>query len=393
MWFEVRSIAYVTAVNLLVIAIAFLIQWLRERDRCLLDWSIGFALGAVGSELSARRGTLPDWVVVAVGITLLMLIYVYTYIGLCRLLGCRPWRTIWLLPLLPLLSFSLHMYFILVDFRPGIWPMITGYMRVLVCGMIIVLLRRHRASMSPHAAALLQWSLLVMALFMLARGTMSVWVPNSGNFAESNAPAITYIVTAACTLAMMLGLLSLHVDQLLNKLERAANTDVLTGLRNRRRFNELAGSALSAGARNKQGLWLLMIDIDHFKQINDTFGHDAGDDALQRVGHTLRDTLRGGDIVARYGGEEFCILLPNTGQDAAHATAQRLLQRVAQLRVGPQNNHPVTISVGAAAQQEDDGGLDALLKRADRALYEAKTSGRNCAIGFEAAHVAAPVQA
>jgi len=221
-----------------------------------------------------------------------------------------------------------------------------------------------------------------MGLFMFARATAAIWMPQSYSLTLSSGPAITYFVTAACTLGMMLGLLAVHVDQLLKKLESAANTDVLTGLRNRRFFNELAHAELERSIRDHGSLWLLMIDIDHFKNINDTLGHTEGDRVLRQVAQVFRESLRSYDMVARYGGEEFCALLSNADEAAARAIAQRLLQSVADLYIGPQRDHKVTVSIGVAYRGEADRNLEDMLKRADRALYEAKNSGRNRIVGF-----------
>ena len=379
---EVRSIAYVTAINLLIISCGFFLQWLRERSPSLRDWSIGFGIGAVGCELSALRGVAPDFVTVLVANLLMHTLFVMIYLGVRRQFSDTPNRTIWIIPAV---AAMFYLWYVIIDPAPPAWPIITGYVRTLICLAILVLLREHRAQMSTYSATLLQASMCIMGLFMLVRASVSPWIPFSSDFNSSSAPAVTYFVTAACTIAMMFGLVSLYVDQLLGKLEHAANVDVLTGLYNRRRFDELARVELARAQRNRDELWLLTIDIDHFKRINDTFGHDAGDKVLRETGLAMRHALRSYDVVSRYGGEEFCILLPATGAVAAKATAQRLSELVRNIKAGPEGAHAVSISVGAAALRQADQRLEDLVKRADTALYQAKCSGRDRVVGFELA--------
>ncbi len=120
---------------------------------------------------------------------------------------------------------------------------------------------------------------------------------------------------------------------------------------------------------------VLMLDVDHFKQINDTFGHAAGDQVLQRIGAAISASLRDNDIAGRLGGEEFAILLPNTPPDTAIEVAERLRALIAKLRVN--DEHPVTASIGLAFAKAPATELGALLSSADSAMYLSKVSGRN----------------
>jgi len=164
-------------------------------------------------------------------------------------------------------------------------------------------------------------------------------------------------------------------------LSQAAITDSLTGLRNHRAFQESLLSLVQMAERYSQPLSLIMLDIDHFKQFNDRFGHPAGDELLRQVASVLRQSARAYDVVARYGGEEFAILLPNTDLQEALRVAERLRQQIAAI----QNPHaPVTASFGVATYRHRSAPAT-LLYEADSALYEAKRRGRNrvCAYGAE----------
>eukprot|EP01041_Mallomonas_annulata_P042348 gene42348-biopygen30320 len=136
------------------------------------------------------------------------------------------------------------------------------------------------------------------------------------------------------------------VDELNQALHELARTDPLTGLRNRRAFDDSLGLEIAAVERTRSPLSLLVLDVDHFKQINDSFGHDAGDKVLRSIAQVLGGCVRIIDIVARVGGEEFAVILPHTDAQGAHEVAQRMRVAVAQASWLGQ---PTTISIGAAS--------------------------------------------
>ena len=166
-------------------------------------------------------------------------------------------------------------------------------------------------------------------------------------------------------------LASLNAD-----LQRLARVDVLTGLSNRRDIEETLTGALSAARRHESSLAVLLIDIDHFKRVNDTRGHQAGDAVLTATGHALEMALRAEDSVGRWGGEEFLAVLPDTDAAGALVIAERLRAHAA--KPGPGSANPrdaITVTIGAASWQS--GGMDDLISRADHALYASKAAGRN----------------
>ena len=160
--------------------------------------------------------------------------------------------------------------------------------------------------------------------------------------------------------------------------ERLACSDGLTGLNNRRHFQVLANNEWTRFQRYKRPLALLMIDIDKFKSVNDTYGHDVGDEVIKAVAGVLQNNKRTTDIAGRLGGEEFALLLPEATPDNAILVAERFRQLVANLVISAGDVRvPVTISVGAAVCDAETSGIEELLKQADVALYEAKRTGRN----------------
>ncbi|HUC62733.1 MAG TPA: PleD family two-component system response regulator [Alphaproteobacteria bacterium] len=157
-------------------------------------------------------------------------------------------------------------------------------------------------------------------------------------------------------------------------------TDSLTGLYNRRYLEAHLGTLMQRVLRGGRPFALLVIDIDHFKQVNDVHGHAAGDEVLRELSHRLVHSVRNFDLVARMGGEEFVVIMPDASNEVMAAVAERLCQRVARQPfqlTEPAREIEVTVSIGCAAASSEDERPDALLKRADEALYRAKRSGRN----------------
>jgi two-component system cell cycle response regulator len=174
-----------------------------------------------------------------------------------------------------------------------------------------------------------------------------------------------------------------YTDFLRNNLDQSlelAVTDALTGLHNRRYMAGQLSALLQRAARGGEPVAALMVDIDHFKRINDTFGHDVGDAVLQEFAVRLASNVRTMDLPCRYGGEEFVVIMPDTRMDAAERIAERLRMHVAGAPfkvIKGGEALTVTVSVGVAVTGEGGDTPDGLLKRADAAVYEAKTGGRN----------------
>ncbi len=171
-----------------------------------------------------------------------------------------------------------------------------------------------------------------------------------------------------------------HLRENVQQTMEMAITDGLTGLQNRRYLESHLGTLVDQARDRSKALAALIVDLDFFKSVNDTFGHDAGDDVLREFARRLRKNVRGIDLTCRYGGEEFVIVMPETDRAQAYAIAERLRQRVAGepfLVLGGAKALDVTISVGVATLDHHEDTPETILKRADNALYLAKRGGRN----------------
>jgi diguanylate cyclase (GGDEF)-like protein len=191
---------------------------------------------------------------------------------------------------------------------------------------------------------------------------------------------------ALLTTGLLLGLVGFFFRQLVRELAKArhqletfAMTDPLTGLFNRRQILQRFEQECERANRGGEGLSCIMLDIDHFKQVNDTFGHQVGDDVLQKIASLSRLTLRAYDDVGRYGGEEFVAILPRTSLDTAQVVAERLRTAIETADIMQKTNgdrHLLTASLGLSQWKPFDT-VDTMIQRADQALYRAKVAGRN----------------
>jgi len=176
------------------------------------------------------------------------------------------------------------------------------------------------------------------------------------------------------------------------RLAQLAVTDGLTGLYNHRHLHERLTLEVERSQRSGLPLSLLMLDVDHFKQFNDSFGHPAGDEVLRQLARVLTDTRRANDVVARYGGEEFAVILVDTAKFTAAKVAERVRERVVahDFSDAAQKAGKISVSIGVATFNEDGTDAEALVRSADTALYAAKRAGRNRVVLYTEALGATP---
>jgi diguanylate cyclase (GGDEF)-like protein len=222
-------------------------------------------------------------------------------------------------------------------------------------------------------------SLLVLPLVLHDRalGTLILGAKRRHAFGEAVRPTLEVLASHLAT--------SLSNARMIAQLEKMATTDGLTGLLNKRAMFDDAERKVAAAARFGRALSVLIVDIDHFKKVNDTYGHDVGDTVIRGVGDVLRRHKRNTDVVSRFGGEEFVALCEQTDAKGAMLLAERIREELAKIVFHtPMGTLSVTCSIGVATFPDAGQSWEALFKSADEALYVSKRSGRNRSTAWSA---------
>ncbi|HEY0200047.1 MAG TPA: diguanylate cyclase [Rhodanobacter sp.] len=341
-------------------------------------WGVVLLLQALGWLLLSLRGQISDSLSILLGNALLMVSYAETTRALRMLLGVPQYRRI--LAVIGVAGWLGVVWFAQVDpdYRMRVYSVLLSlgiYVSMLLWPLRHAL--RRGGSMAQR----------VMLLVLL--GACVTWVPRvCGLSAGAGQPGdllmatpgniVNLIYGAVEPVLASIGFLLMYNEMAQTELRRLARTDPLTGVLNRMALDEQAHALFLQPAGHGPGCAALMIDADHFKTINDRFGHAGGDGVLATLAAAIAGQLRASDILGRIGGEEFLILLPDTTMDAATALGERLRTVVADLRFELDGEpRTITISVGVAARTPDDRQPGMLIRRADRALYAAKHAGRN----------------
>jgi diguanylate cyclase (GGDEF)-like protein len=296
------------------------------------------------------------------------------YLALENWLGRRPMRRL-LLVLAFLMPIGYALSFDSYQVR-------VGWANLMLAGQLLILAR---AALSPNVRDFgrASWRyplfgcLVVMAAFTAARGILGAWFTDLYPFFRAPTPVNLGALVAA-NMSLVLGTMTMLAawrEEAEQQLHLLAITDPLTGLLNRNGWTAQSQRAVRQALRRQEPLSLLMLDLDHFKQINDTYGHEAGDAALRHFGQLLLRCQRTGDIYARMGGEEFCVLLLNADAAAARTFDSRLRAELVRQPL-PRLPQPLGFSAGHALYRGPQETLDAAMIRADGALYRAKATGR-----------------
>ncbi len=365
----------------------------EQRASSLQFAAFGFT-GAAAMGLFSLRGQAPDWL--AVGLCDLLMVQALVHL---RIASERFFRV----PVnhaehaAALGVTALVLLFTGLDPQEGLTLRIAGMSAVL---SLVILRAVHVAQprMRAEAGFWLSWALhgpgLLLGLATLWRSCTAllgdpVAADLLSGLRSNQALALGLIVVMAGVHFAYGGLL---LDRLMRRLRHLSRHDALTGLLNRRAMDERLAAEWQRHLRLHEPFALLLLDIDHFKRVNDRHGHAVGDHALKALAEVLRELLRPTDSAARVGGEEFLVMLPGVDAPRALAAAERLRQEIARVAVpGTEPGHVLhlTVSIGVADAVPQDGSLAQLLLRADQALYRAKAEGRDRVV--LAAEVAAPL--
>ena len=326
----------------------------------LIALAIGAALAAFG-----ERAALPYWFWTHLSLLLGTVAYSLLWDGMRRLSGRRR-SLYWIVVLVPTALFVVGIVsgFPLINAqRASIFHLAAVVS--LTASAVEIWRDRHCEPLPvrrPLAACLLVSALIYAVRFVC----IALDIPSIFDFATA------FFLQIFLNFWIALLVVTLVRERREASLQLAADTDPLTGIGNRRWFfGRLPAAPLASSA-------LAILDVDNFKQINDRFGHPAGDQVLASVAKAVRDALREGDVFARYGGEEFVLFLPNVNEQAAGAVAERLRKRIEAMSVVAEGMPiSVTVSIGVAWSDRKGGTWDAWIQKADSACYAAKEGGRN----------------
>ncbi|AVO49430.1 GGDEF domain-containing protein [Melaminivora suipulveris] len=339
-------------------------------------WALALVLHGSCYALYALRGQIPDAASVVLANTLLTGVFALMLAAVEQFHGRPlPW---WRMALPVALGLLLFGWFA-GDYRAR--QIIVGTLGPAQLALVLWALWRPLAPAQPRGAWLLSASVLAEVLLMLGRGALALsrHMDNAGLLQISPTQAAVFVLAFVTIILASLGLLLMTKDRADAANRHLASHDALTGLANRRTLVQALARDMAHAVRIRGPYALVLLDIDHFKTVNDTRGHRAGDQVLRHVAGVLAARLRRQDLPGRYGGEEFLVLLPGTDLAGALQVAETLRQAV-QDTPCPQPDGPiaVTISLGVcAARPHAPGCGEALIDAADRALYAAKQAGRN----------------
>lgn len=338
--------------------------------RGLGEWAAGPFLLFVSSLLAGLRTLLPDVVSIVVANFLLFAGLVLFYLGSQRFHGVPPnYR---LGAAIVSLAVAVAVWFGLV--RPDYHTRLLLFTPLLAFLFLIQIRLLWRHGQRGFSFWFMMAILVAGSAIQIARFFLELFAPIDMDTFAATPRHLAYLAAyAAVMLLFSISLVLVATDRLRQEFEHLATHDSLTDAFTRRHMDEACRLELERSRRSGRPLSLLALDLDHFKSINDRFGHQVGDRALIAFVATVRGLLRQADQLGRFGGEEFVVLLPETPAEQALAIAERIRAAVQQSATEPR----CTVSIGVASLQDGDGSVDTLLARADAAMYRAKELGRN----------------
>lgn len=384
MTIDPRTIMVVwAALNILFAGMLALVGMHAGKVRGMRQWALGDLLIGISLAISSQIMMSPPLFVVIVATLTLGCGLGLLYNGIESFKGGRS--RYWITAVFALIMLVNNTVF-------GVWypePKIRIASNFLLFALVHIVCARALFVQISQPLRTAYWlaaaSVSVIAILALVRVVSIIFTPADSvrMFTASGVNPGVFFFASLAQMSMSFAFMLLINYTLANELKELAATDSLTGILNRRTIEVETMRQLAQIKRSGDNVAIMMIDVDHFKQINDRHGHPAGDEVLRRLAHLMRSVVRGTDYIARYGGEEFCILLPATGEKQAAALAERLRRLYSELRVD-WNGHSLqsTISIGVADSRQAGSDLETLIKAVDTALYQAKHQGRNRVVGF-----------
>ncbi len=380
---DVRTIFVLMIATSFVLAASLWITVGRQFRNGLGKWTGALAVQAAMFALFASRDMVPDWLSVVVSNALFAL--TLSLMAAAILEFYQRSLSYWWHVLPPIFVAVLYS---LMDHAYITRVLLSG---VLFGGGLLTLalmLQRLHEGEKHAARTLMMAGFAAGAAAMLTRAMMAILNPGavSSLLAPGWFQGAIFLAGNAVILIISVGFLVLHMERAEEAAKKLALIDPLTNTFNRRTFLELAQKEISRCRRSKTPLSMIMFDLDHFKRINDEYGHLAGDEVLKRFAGIVQSCLRREDLLVRYGGEEFCVLLPDVPVERAFQLGERVRAAVRATSFSSRSGKrriAVTVSAGVARLREEDGDdISGLVSRSDDALYSAKDAGRDCVMSY-----------
>jgi len=334
------------------------------------EWATALFLVFIGSSLATATGKLPIFVTITMARLMLASGLYLTYVGTQRFFGETPRYKPWIALIAGLLLVQLWFTFVVPSYPVRL--VLSNVLASYLFGMHTWLAWRNRAPTFARMMFLLV--LVTMTAIQLIRLVTAVLDPVGDSIFDTSPLHLAYVTSFVfCILLLSIGTVLLATERLHAELEHLATHDSLTNALTRRSFNDRFEQELERCRRYGHVMALMIMDLDHFKRVNDTFGHQAGDQVLISFVSGVNALLRRHDQLGRFGGEEFVLMLPETSLEEAASVAERIRQLCAQNEQEPF----CTVSIGITTFHKDSDTLDKLMARADAAMYQAKDNGRN----------------
>ena len=384
---DLRTLFILTVLINIIIAFIMAIYWRTQKTYAGFGyWTLANVAMTVTFSLFALKGIAPEFVTVVIANTSAVSGAFFRYAGVRFFSGAESLPHLRFHQTVVAVCALLLTYYTCIDDNIvlrlfAVSLIISGYFLATARNMI-----KGATQGYPYEAWTLALLNLVYATLMMGRAFEWLIFPEARHLLIASSMSTLYfssillleVTTALLFLMLNSQRLAKNLLQMQGDLEKLAASDMLTGLYNRRKLEEVCTAALTHARVHNRPSALLLIDLDHLKQMNDTFGHPAGDALLNTVVKTIRSQLRDQDILGRLGGDEFVVVLPATPEDAAKTFADQIRQSVqCQPFLWEDQEMAMSISVGVAALSDADCNWQDWLKRADTNLYQAKKGGRN----------------
>jgi diguanylate cyclase (GGDEF)-like protein len=383
---DVRTLAFV--LMLISATLSFLMLYIWRTNKTYPGfglWTLANTAGAVGFVLIGLQGVAPDFITVVLANTFTVGCLALTLKGIRKFFGLKSSSVFSIATLAVHAAILAYFTYVIPD--EAIRTYTTSTLAVILgvrCTYEFLKIEKAEQLFTISFGAK---AFGLFCVFMLARVVLS-YIFAGGNVISTPdwLNSLTFTMFIIFVMIWTVNFIMLNSERLQRDLtdaqaeyEKLATTDFLTGICNNRSFNQISQNEVNRAARTHTALSVIMMDIDEFKTINDTYGHATGDVVLKAIAELGRNNLRGIDTIGRLGGEEFGILLPHTDLAGANTIAGHLRAAVEDAEIASQFGIiKITASFGVAQMRATDGGIEDVLVRADAKLYEAKRAGRNC---------------